>query len=535
MKEEELFWAEKKAREIVERKRYSFIQKNVPEFKEFVIKSSASISGVLHIGRLSDTIRGDIVVSALKDMGYDAKLVWVAEDMDPLRKIPEQVPKEFEEHIGRPVSMIPDPYGCHKSYSQHFVEEYLEVMNEFLRNEPEIYFMSQEYRKGSFKEVIKKYVENVEKIRKILKKDDWLPFLIVCENCGRIITTRIIKIENFKAYYVCKDYKFEEYLAKGCGYEGEVYLLNAIGKIPWKGEWAAQWYRWKVVAEGAGKEYIVPDSAFWLNARICEEILDYPSPIPIFYEHIMIEGKKMSASVGNVVYPREWLRVAEPEVLRYLYAKKLMKARNFNWRDLPKLYDEYDRAAAVYYGKISLDDKKEEYNLKKLYYYSQTKHIKPYVNVPYSHLIMLVQIFERIDSIILSLKRSGHYNEELKEYILKRIELAKNYVEEFIPNDKRISIVKSPEIVKDKLSENQRKFLKEFAKWLDSNRNASIQEIHDSIYEIARRVGINQKEAFSAIYISLLNRNFGPRAASLIASLDRDFVVNHFKEVSGNV
>ncbi len=535
MKEEEIFWAEKKAREIIERERYTFLDKRIENVKEFVIKSSASISGVLHIGRLSDTIRGDIVVSALKEYGYDAKLIWVAEDMDPLRKIPEQIPKDYEKFIGMPVCMIPDPFGCHENYSKHFIDEYLEVMNEFLRNEPEIYFMSKEYKRGSFKDVIRKYVENLDRIRKILKKNDWLPFLIVCKNCGKIITTRILEINDLKARYICEDYKFEKYVAKGCGYEDEINLLEAIGKIPWKGEWAAQWYRWNVSAEGAGKEYIVPDSAFWLNAKICEEILNHPSPIPIFYEHIMIQGKKMSASIGNVIYPREWLNVAEPEVLRYLYAKKLMKARNFSWNDLPKIYDEYDRASAVYHGLIKLEDKKEEYNLKKLYYYSQTKRIKPYIGVPYSHLIMLVQIFEGLDSIIDSLKRSGHYKEELKEYILERIRCAKNYVEEFIPKDKRISIVKSPDIVKDKLNNSQKKFLKKYSEWLDKNRKASIQEIHDAIYEISREIGIEYKEAFSAIYLSLLNRNFGPRAASLIASLDRDFVINIFRRVSEDV
>ncbi len=533
---EEIFWAEKKAREIIERKKFLVMDKEISDTKKFfIVKSSASISGVLHIGRLSDTIRGDIVVTALQEMGYDAKLIWVAEDMDPLRKIPKQVPKEFETYIGKPVCLIPDPYGCHKSYSDHFLSEFLDVMNNFLKNEPEIFFMSKEYKKGSFKKVLEEYIKNLKKIRKIVKKEDWLPFLIVCKNCGKIITTRILSINGNKAHYRCEDYMFEKYLAKGCGYEEEVNILNVMGKIPWKGEWAAQWYRWNVATEGAGKEYIVPDSAFWINAKICEHVLNHPAPIPIFYEHIMIGGKKMSASVGNVIYPKDWLKVAEPELLRFLYAKKLMKARNFNWNDVPKLYDEYDKASGIFHNKIKLKDKKEEYNYKKLYYYSQTKDIKPFINVPYSHLIVLVQIFNDLDSIINSLKRSGHYNEELKEYILKRIELARNFVKEFIPEDSRIKIVKDYREILNKLSDEQKRFLKKFAEWLESHPDAGINEIHDAIYETSRNIGIDQKEAFRAIYISLLNRHYGPRAASLIASLDRKFVISHFKGVSENV
>ena len=70
--EHSLFWADQLADEIISRKGFRYIDKPVPKFKKFVVKTSASLSGVLHIGRLSDTIRGETVYRALKDAGQQA-------------------------------------------------------------------------------------------------------------------------------------------------------------------------------------------------------------------------------------------------------------------------------------------------------------------------------------------------------------------------------------------------------------------------------------------------------------------------------
>jgi lysyl-tRNA synthetase class 1 len=258
---ESLFWADTLANRIANRKKFYYTDDTIEKPEEFVVKTSASLSGVLHIGRLSDTIRGDSVFRALKELGVKAKLIWVAEDMDPLRKIPEGVPKSFIDYIGLPVSDIPDFYGCHKSYSEHFMAEYLEVIDSFVHDKMEKYSMRSEYRKGSFKPFIRKIMENFSDVKKIIEKyrdeplpKDWTPWKPVCKNCGKIATTRIVKIEDYKIHYVCEDYDFKTAKAKGCGYKGIADPLNDDGKLMWKSEWAAQWARWNVCSEGAGKE-----------------------------------------------------------------------------------------------------------------------------------------------------------------------------------------------------------------------------------------------------------------------------------------
>lgn len=530
---ESLFWADQKALEIVERRKYRYLDKETPKLDKYVVKTSASISGVLHIGRLSDTIRGEAVCRALRDAGYRAELIWVAEDMDPLRKVPQGVPARFKEYIGLPVVAVPDPWGCHASYAEHHIAEYFQVLHEFLEVDLKKYSMQEEYRKGSFKPFISRMLERLGEVVEIQNryrreplKPGWSPWMPLCEGCGKIITPRIRSFEEGRLSYRCEDYRFEETLAEGCGYEGEASPLREMGKLLWRGEWAAQWARWRVVSEGAGKEYVVPTSAWWVNAEIVERVLDFPAPVPIFYEHLMIDGRKMSASLGNVIYPREWLSVAQPQVLRFFYNKKLMKTRSFSWRDLPSLYDEYDRYALEYEkggeGRKSL-------HRRRLYEISQLNGVEKPVPLSYSHAALLTRVYPEEEDIIASLKRSGHYDESKHDLIVKRIRLAANWVAKYAPPELRQGEAEVAAVA-GKLDEKQKKLLGELAAFLRKDRKP--EEIQGRIHELGPALGLSAKKAFQAVYLAVMGSTSGPRAGNLLASLDREWVVRRFKELA---
>jgi len=530
---EGMFWADQKAGEVVNRK-FHYIEGDVPEFKEYVVKTSASISGVLHIGRLSDSIRGDSVARALDDSGYNAKLIWVAEDMDPLRKIPEGVPESYSEYIGAPVTNIPDPDGCHASYAEHHTSAYMEVFEEFIRSKITKYSMSEEYKKGSFNPYIKAMLENLDSVIKIQNKyrenplpAGWSPFTPICTNCGKVITARLKGFDGKIASYKCEDYSFETTTAKGCGHEGEMDPLKDPGKLMWKGEWAAQWDRWQVSAEGAGKEYVVPTSAWWVNAEIAEKIHGFPMPVPIFYEHIMIDGQKMSASLGNVVYPRDWLKVAPSNLLRFFYNKKIMKTRSFSFGELPKLYDDYDTHARMYAGETKTQNEKEMMHMKRLFEISQVRALEIPPPLPFSHACMVSQIFTDEESITKSLKRSGHYDENAKEQMVERLALARNWAKKYAPEESKINLDIDVEKTKEELDGLQKKFLKELADWLlESDRTSD--EINEKIYTTSKDLDMPLKTTFAAIYMAIMGAERGPRASTFIASLDKKWVIERF-------
>ncbi len=527
----DLFWADQLAGRIAKRDRFRYSDRKFRKPDTFVVKTSASISGVLHIGRLSDTVRGATVYRALVDAGEKARFIWVAEDMDPLRKIPAGVPASYEKYIGTAVSTLPDAEGCHKSYADHHTDEYFKVLNKFVFEDMERFSMQEEYAKGNFSPFIKKLIESSGAVREIQNKHrtnplkkDWMPWSPLCSNCGKIITTRVSAVDEKTGVvsYVCKDYLFETTIAKGCGHKGEADPLKDPGKLAWKSEWAAQWARWMVSSEGAGKEYQVPNSAFWINAEICELVLDFPSPEPIFYEHLTIEGVKMSASLGNVVYPRQWLEVASPQLLRFFYNKRLMTSRSFSWKELPLLYGEYDKAAAVYFGKAVVENEKERMHTKRLYEISNRTGNKA-IDVPstlsFSHAAMVAQVFSDEKDIISSLEKTGHYHKEEHRQIMQRIKEARAWIGLYAPEESKYVLQQEvSDEVKSKLSQPQVKALKTLADKLKSKKWDE-KELYNECYTIAKDAGLQPPEFFKAAYLVLLNKERGPKLAPFLLAL----------------
>jgi lysyl-tRNA synthetase class 1 len=533
-KQDYKFWTDQIARNIVERKKFKYLDKKIPEFKKFTVKTSASVSGVLHIGRLSDTIRGEAVCRSLLERGVEANLIWVAEDMDPLRKIPEGVPSNFIEYIGVPVTDIPDSLGCHKSYAEHHVSKYFEVLDEFVSTKMKKLSMREEYKKGVFKPFIKKFIEKVDEVIEIQNKyrttpleNGWSPWTPICKNCGKIITPRIIKLENGKVFYRCEDYSFEKNVAKGCGFEGEVNPLKDNGKLMWKSEWASQWAAWKIVSEGAGKEYQVPGSAFWINAELCEKILDFPSPVPIFYEYLIINGQKMSASVGNVIYPKDWLEVAPPELIRLLFLKDPTRVRDFRWDALPNLMDEYDDLEKVYYGIKKVGNERDEANLKSLFEIIQIKKIpKKYsAKTSYNTMVEIAKILpekNHLEFTIKKLKELGLIKKislEDKKEVEKRLRLAEAWYEKY----------GKKEVEEVKISEIEKGVIKILIEEIGKARNE--EQLQKRIFEIAQENKIKPVKFFQLIYQILLKSDRGPRLGPYIMQVGKEEIIKKLKEV----
>ncbi len=442
--------------------------------------------------------------------------------MDPLRKVPKGVPESYEQYLGMPVTDVPDVEKCHPSYAEHHLSKYFEVLDNFVSVKMEKFSMREEYRKGNFNEYIKDILDSVESIKKIQNryrsnplKKSWSPWTPICEQCGKIVTPKVSGYEEGKVSYQCKDYEFETTVAKGCNYRGEADPFSGNGKLVWKSEWAAQWKRWKVVSEGAGKEYQVPNSAFWINGEIAEKVLDFPMPVPIFYEHIMIDGQKMSASLGNVIYPEDWLAVAPPELIRFFYNKRLMKTRSFSWKEISQLYDEFDYAGKVYFG-LGLENKKEEAHIKRLYQISSISSPKKPLEMSFSHATMLAQVFEEKEGIMESLKKTGQY-QHMEFEIMDRIEKARAWLKKHAPEEAKFAIQhKMPKNIE--LTAGQKEALRMLLKRL-KEREWDDKSLFLEIYSIAKELNIPAADIFRAGYRVLLNKDRGPKLAPFILSL----------------
>ena len=523
------FWTDQIARKIVERKKFFYTDEKIPKFKKYMVKTSASVSGVLHIGRLSDTIRGEAVKRSLEDLGVKADIFWVAEDMDPLRKIPRGVPKSYEQYIGMPVSDVPDPYGCHKSYSEHHVSEYMEVVDEFVASKMKKFSMREEYKKGNFNKYIKLLIENSEKVVEIQNKyrktklSTWSPWTPICESCGKIITTKVTRVEDGKVFYKCEDYKFEKYTAKGCGYEGVNDPMKGEGKLMWKSEWAAQWARWKVCSEGAGKEYQVPGSAFWINAEIVEKVLHFPMPVPIFYEYLVINGQKMSASIGNVIYPKQWLEVAKPEILRLLFLKDPMRVRDFRWDMIPNMFEEYENLERIYYGIKNVRNERDRRNMKRLFEIIQIKHVpRSYRRkIPFKVILEIAKILpekHQLKFTINKLTEMGFETDETKREIEEKLNFAKNLLR--YTKSERQKIV---------LSKDEKTAISNLIKVIEKEKDGEV--LQAKIFSIAKESGIKPAKFFRLLYQLLLSSKHGPRLGPYIIDAGKGEIIKKLKEV----
>lgn len=526
---ENVFWANALAKQIRDRNSFFFTKKPLPKVKKWSVKSSSSLSGVLHIGRLSDLIRTEAVSRALEKQKVKKDFIYVTEDMDPLRSIPKGVPKKFEQFIGMPVSDVPDPFGCHKSYAEHFVSDFLKVIDQFLFSKPKVFSMRKEYKNGSFNDSIKILVKNADRVREIIESkqdsrlpENWSPWKPICEKCGKLQTTTVEKLEGLKIHYVCRDYNFEKHVAKGCGFQGESDLRKANGKLVWKSEWAAQWEHWNVCSEGAGKEYESKNSAYWVNAEICERVLEFPMPVPIFYEHLTVDGKKMSASKGNVVYPRDWLLVSRPEVLKYLYMKRIMKSRSFSWKDIPDLELELDRAI------LSKDNELVEYS---------RVNGRELVSVPVDYLTVasLVQLFSSERELLERISSMGIVSKKIssgeKAALLERIEKARKWIENYAPTQFRLSFLeKTNKETLNQISPGAKNLFPAIAEKIAKSKNP--EQVQQAVFSVAKENNVSPKEAFKSIYLVLTGKDSGPRVGLLVFALGKEKSVKRLKEIA---
>lgn len=530
------FWTDTIAKEVVERKKFYFTDDKVPKLKKFVVKSAASISGILHIGRLSDTIRCEAVYRSLVDAGHKAEFIWTADNVDPLRKIPKGIPESYKQYIGVPITEIPDPEGCHKSYEEHFKSAYLAVVNRFIQSKMKTFSMREEYLKGNFKKEIKTALKNYDLIVEIQNKNrpkdrplskDWSPWQPICENCGKIITPRIVKIENGKIHYICKDYQFKTQKAIGCGHEGVDDPMKGNGKLLYKSELAAQWYHWKVCSEGFGKEYIVPGSAFWINAEIIEKVFKFPMVVPIFYEHLIIDGKKMSASLGNVVYPKDWVKVATPELLRLLFLKDPMRERNFRWIDVPSMMDENDELEKIYYKIKSVESERDKINFTRLFEQIQIKPLpkKYFYLAPFSIFLEIVKILpekNQLEFTINKLKEFNHLkdtNKMARMRIQERLQLAKNWYEKY-------GKVSAAEF---EVPHDVKPAIQELISLIEKEKDG--EKIQKEIFLIAKKHGLQPPEFFKIIYKILLQSERGPRLGPYILERGKGEIIEKLREV----
>ena len=303
-------------------------------------------SGLPHIGTFSEVARTTWVKNAFTAMtGLGTELIAFSDDMDGLRKVPLNIPNPelVSPHLGKPLSSIPDPFGCCESYSAHMNNKLCAFLDAFGFT---YRFQSSTaaYRAGDFDEGLRQIARMHEPIRELItatlreeNRESWSPFMPVCPQCGRVYTTRVTGVDADAATvdFIC-DGTFGS--VTGCGHAGTVPVTGGTVKVGWKVDWALRWYSYGVSYEMYGKDLI--ESAR-LSAKICR-LLGKKPPSGLFYEMFLDEnGEKISKSVGRGLTVDTWMEYAPVESLLYYIFQNPRKAKRLFFGMIPKVVDDY--------------------------------------------------------------------------------------------------------------------------------------------------------------------------------------------------
>ncbi|HIH40715.1 MAG TPA: lysine--tRNA ligase [Halobacteria archaeon] len=479
-----------------------------------VIATGITPSGEIHIGNMREVLTGDMIYKALLDLGGEAEFLYIADTFDPLRRLYPFLPESYKEYVGQPLYRIPDPFGCHESYSEHFLDPFLKSL-EILDVHPKIYRSHELYKKGLYEDAVRIAIENRDKIAEILESEskrkvsqNWSPYTPLCANCGKINGTEVISVDGYYVKYRCN-----------CGHEGRSDIRKDDGKLGWRIDWPARWRILNVTIEPFGKDHATVGGSYDTGKRVAREIYEYEPPYPVVYEWISLKGHDMSSSKGIVVSIYDVLKAVPPEALRYLIASSR-----------PNKHLNFDPGLSILklINNLSMLDEKEPLSARELRF-SRIEGKAMRIKVPFEHMVNVVQISKGdLQKSKEILARGGYHldDDELKEWSEYAINWLKNYAPESVKFSVQETIPESALSLDKDLKEG----LKRISERLSDELSG--EDIHNIIYQAAEDVGIKVSRLFEAIYIALLDKKSGPRAGLFIKTVGIDFVKRRFKEVA---
>ncbi|WP_341807817.1 lysine--tRNA ligase [Wolbachia endosymbiont (group E) of Neria commutata] len=315
------------------------ILQKFPDKKEIIFETGYGPSGLPHIGTFGEVFRTTVVVNALKKIAPDikAKIIAVSDDMDGLRKIPDNVPNQemLREHLHRPLTMIPDPFGTHESYGHHMNSLLCKFLDLF-EFEYEFRSATECYKSGIYDEKLLLLLKNYNKVMDVMlpsfreeRQQTYSPFLPLCPKTSQVLQVPVIETNTEKGTITYEDLNGEKI---------EVPVTKGRCKLQWKPDWGMRWAAFGVNYEAHGKD-LTPSAV--LSSQICE-ILGEKPPLLFCYEFFLDkEGKKISKSKGNGISIEEWLTYAPTESLALYIFQSPKKAKRLYFDVIPKSTDEY--------------------------------------------------------------------------------------------------------------------------------------------------------------------------------------------------
>ncbi|MDQ7006731.1 MAG: lysine--tRNA ligase [Acidobacteriota bacterium] len=485
----------------------------------FVVCTGISPSGPFHVGHLREILTGDAVTRALRDQGQDARLVFIVDNLDPLRKVyPFLDPEIFADKVGFPLVALPGPDGQGR-YDQHFLAPFLDAL-ETLGVDADIRPASEFYGSGQMNDVVFTALEKRDTIARILEEvtgktvpPEWSPWNPRDPDSGRICAARVLDFDRREGWI--------RFRVTESGAE-HVRRVTEGGKLTWRVDWPARWKALGVSVEPFGKDHASRGGSYDSGKRLAREVFDMEPPFPIVYEWIALKGQgDMSASRGNVLEPSRLLEAVPPEVLRYVVLKaRPTRAIRFDpGLPLLRVADEVDRGAEGGPPNRALE--------------LSTAADVERLGVPWRHLVLVGQIADFDPDRAREILERGGYRDLEPSALARRLEMVRRWLESFAPEEVKVSVCATLPASVAELSESQKRLLGRLAEALESLDDP--EAIQATIRELGgAEDGPGVGEGFKAVYRALIDRDRGPRAGHFIAALGPRQVARRLAEAAGS-
>lgn len=301
-------------------------------------------SGLPHIGTFNEVLRTTMVRKAFMELSdQPTRLIAFSDDMDGLRKVPDNVPNGdlLREHLGKPLSEIPDPFGTHASFAAHNNARLRSFLDQY-GFDYEFASSTDYYRGGRFDSALKAILRNYQAILDIMlptlgaeRRATYSPVLPISPTSGIVlqVPVEVLDAETGMVAFMDGDTRVEQS------------TLSGGAKLQWKVDWAMRWVALGVDYEMAGKDLI---DSVTQSSKIAR-VLGARPPEGFNYEMFLDEhGQKISKSKGNGLSLEQWLTYGPPESVAFYAYREPKKAKQLHLGVIPRAIDEYWQFRANY-------------------------------------------------------------------------------------------------------------------------------------------------------------------------------------------
>ena len=296
-------------------------------------------SGLPHIGTFGEVARTTWVRRAFTELtGLPSRLLAFSDDMDGLRKVPDNVPNKemLKEFIGKPLTQVPDPFGTHSSFGAHNNARLRSFLDSF-GFDYEFASSSEYYFSGRFDDALLHVLANHDKIIEIIRptlgperRATYSPILPIHPRTGIVMQVPIEQVDVESGTVMWIDTE------TGVRFETEV--TGGSAKLQWKADWAMRWWALDVDYEMSGKDLI---DSVKLSSAIVRALGKEP-PVCLTYELFLDDnGQKISKSKGNGLSVEQWLKYAPPESLAQFMYHAPQRAKRLFFDVIPRAADDY--------------------------------------------------------------------------------------------------------------------------------------------------------------------------------------------------